>query len=83
MSRALAKFGDWWRRVAHRTGFIASPSLTFMGVPFGPKKRDLAAEVMHSIWGNHDPRTCEVCTTPCNVGDRGPWCDGCPCLGKD
>jgi hypothetical protein len=67
----------------HRRGWLASPSLSFKGVPFGPDKRDLAGEVMRSIYGNHNPDTCEVCMSACQVGDRGPWCDGCPCWGKD
>lgn len=32
----------------HRRGWIASPSLSFMNVPFGPERRDLAGEVMRA-----------------------------------
>jgi hypothetical protein len=37
------------RAFLHRRGWIASPSLAFMGVPFGPEKRDLAAEVTPGV----------------------------------
>lgn len=33
------------RMIAHRRGWIASPSLAYMGVPFGPERRDLAGEL--------------------------------------
>lgn len=58
----------WLRALAHRRGWIASPSLAFRGVPFGPDRRDLAGEVMASIWRDHDPETCPVCTAP-----EEPW----------
>ncbi|MEU2487028.1 hypothetical protein ABZ593_20770 [Streptomyces sp. NPDC012617] len=54
----------WLRTFAHRRGWIASPSLAFRGVPFGPEKRDLAGEVMRRIAEGHDPLTCPICTAP-------------------
>lgn len=48
----------------HRRGWIASPSLAFQGVPFGPQKRDLAGQVVADIWRGHNPKTCTVCNTP-------------------
>ncbi|MFM9590726.1 hypothetical protein ACKI16_29490 [Streptomyces scabiei] len=33
------------RLIAHRRGWIASPSLAFLGVPFGRERRDLAGEL--------------------------------------
>jgi hypothetical protein len=33
----------------HRRGWIASPSLSFMNVPFGPDRRDLAGEVLRAV----------------------------------
>lgn len=37
------------KRIAHRTGLLASPSLAFQGVPFGPKRRDMAGEVRSAV----------------------------------
>lgn len=50
-----------WRYIAHRTGFLASPSLAFLGVPFGRKRRDLAGEVMRALSESHDAKTCPLC----------------------
>ncbi|CAL9612514.1 hypothetical protein SUDANB1_05655 [Streptomyces sp. enrichment culture] len=33
----------------HRRGWVASPTLSFMNVPFGPDRRDLAGEVLRSV----------------------------------
>jgi hypothetical protein len=33
----------------HRKGWLASPSAAWMGVPFGPDRRDLAAEVQAAV----------------------------------
>jgi hypothetical protein len=52
------------KRWLHRRGWIASPSLAWAGVPFGPEKRDLAGEVVAAIWKDHDPQTCPVCSVP-------------------
>jgi hypothetical protein len=49
------------RMFLHRRGWIASPSLAFMGVPFGPEKRDLAGDVMRRIAADHDAGNCSVC----------------------
>lgn len=49
------------KRLAHRTGLIASPSLAFMGVPFGFKRRDLAAEVMRDLERRCEDGTCSAC----------------------
>lgn len=50
------------KRLAHRTGLIASPSLAFQGVPFGLNRRDLAGEVMADISRRHNENgTCPVC----------------------
>lgn len=51
----------WLRALAHRRGWIASPSLAFRGVPFGPERRDLAGEVMAAIARNHGPHNCAAC----------------------
>lgn len=60
----MSNLGGRLREVAHRRGWIASPSLAWMGVPFGPLKRDLAGEVMRDIARSHDPRTCPICSLP-------------------
>lgn len=52
------------RRFLHRRGWIASPSRAFLGVPFGPDRRDLAGEVMADIARSHDERTCPICSAP-------------------
>ncbi|MFD3848191.1 hypothetical protein ACFWVB_20160 [Streptomyces microflavus] len=52
------------KRWLHQRGWVASPSLAFAGVPFGPEKRDLAGEVMAEIGKEHDPATCPVCSVP-------------------
>jgi hypothetical protein len=48
----------WLSLLLHRRGWIASPSLAFLGVPFGPDERDLAGEVARSIAAAtaNDPR---------------------------
>lgn len=38
----------WLRLLLHRSGVIASPSLAFRGVLFGPQRRDLAAEALQA-----------------------------------
>lgn len=68
------------KRIAHRTGFLASPSLSFQGVPFGLKKRDLAGEVMRSIAERHQARLDTISVRPRPEG--GPdaydyWCAHC------
>lgn len=64
------RWSRWWRGIAHRRGWIASPSLAFMGVPFGPQKRDLAGEVLASLARDHDPATCPVCSIPDDEADQ-------------
>ncbi|MFB7337761.1 hypothetical protein ACFC00_40120 [Streptomyces adustus] len=54
----------WLRMLAHRRGWIASQSLAFLGVPFGPKRRDLAGEVLTAIARSHNPATCPMCSDP-------------------
>lgn len=49
------------RRTAHEKGLIASPSLAFMGVPFGPDGRDLAGEIMASMARRHSETDCPIC----------------------
>lgn len=50
------------KKLAHRTGLIASPGLAFQGVPFGFKRRDLAGEVIRDIARRHDENgTCPEC----------------------
>lgn len=61
---AYTRLHRWAKEVAHRRGWLASPTLAFAGVPFGPGRRDLAGEVMAAVSGNHDPDTCPVCTAP-------------------
>ncbi|MFF5655217.1 hypothetical protein [[Kitasatospora] papulosa] len=39
----------WVKLRLHRWGWLASPSLSFAGVPFGPDRRDLAGEVIQAI----------------------------------
>ena len=68
------------KRIAHRTGLLASPSLAFQGVPFGPKRRDMAGEVMHAISSRHQARLDIIRIRP--RPDDGPgafdyWCPGC------
>jgi hypothetical protein len=53
--------GAWLRKVAHRRGWLASPSLAYQGVPFGPEGRDLAAEIAVSVWRDHDAGQCAIC----------------------
>lgn len=68
------------KRIAHRTGFIASPSLAFQGVPFGRKKRDLAGDVLRSIGEKHEARLATVTVRPHPGGDPGTydyWCATC------
>jgi hypothetical protein len=47
--------------IAHRRGWIASPTLAFQGVPFGPQNRDLAGEVMQDLARRCEDGTCSVC----------------------
>lgn len=54
----------WLRGLAHRRGWVASPTLAFRGVPFGPQVRDLAGEVMANIGRGHDRETCPLCSIP-------------------
>lgn len=68
------------KRMAHRTGLVASPSLAFTGVPFGPKHRDLAGEVMRDIDQSHQAKLDAVRVRPRPV--NGPdaydyWCPHC------
>jgi hypothetical protein len=56
MSRPL-----WLRRFLHRRGWIASPSLAFLGVPFGPARRDLAGEVMSKAAAAAAAEPCPLC----------------------
>ncbi|MEW2568307.1 hypothetical protein [Streptomyces sp. NPDC047070] len=52
------------RRWLHVNGWLASPSLAWTGVLFGPQKRDLAGEVMAEIARSHDEEWCGLCTVP-------------------
>ncbi|GGZ23261.1 hypothetical protein GCM10010387_15470 [Streptomyces inusitatus] len=72
MGRGRAGPG-WLRTLAHHRGWLASPSLAYRGVPFGPQKRDLAAEVQAAIRRAHDPAVCH----PCVLSRRE---DSCPFL---
>ncbi|MER7047744.1 hypothetical protein [Streptomyces jumonjinensis] len=49
------------RLLAHRRGWIASPSLAYLGVPFGPQKRDLALEVAAALGARCAAGTCAIC----------------------
>lgn len=49
------------KEIAHRRGWIASPSLAFRGVPFGPQKRDLAGEVLRGLARRCEDGTCSAC----------------------
>lgn len=51
----------WLRLFLHRRGWIASPSLAWRGVPFGPDRRDLAGEVMTSIAAATANDPCPLC----------------------
>lgn len=51
----------WLRLFLHRRGWLASPSLAFSGVPFGPDKRDLAGEVMRDIAAATSGEPCPMC----------------------
>jgi hypothetical protein len=70
------------KELAHRRGWIASPSLAFMGVPFGPDRRDLASEVMQAVARSHDEAgDCPIChpdTAPQErpMERRKTYCDG-------
>lgn len=68
------------KRIAHRTGLVASPSLAFTGVPFGPKRRDLAGEVMRNISERHLERlnTVRIRPRPADGPDAYDfWCAHC------
>lgn len=56
-----------WR--AHRKGWMASPTAAFCGVPFGPDKRDLFAEVMSDIAKRHEER-CPICDEETDEGEE-------------
>ncbi|WNI20297.1 hypothetical protein [Actinacidiphila sp. ITFR-21] len=53
-----------WRLkyLAHRTGLVASPTLAFRDVPFGWRRRYLAAEVFAALAENRAP--CDCCPPP-------------------
>lgn len=51
----------WLSLFLHRRGWIASPSLAFLGVPFGPDRRDLAGEVMTKIAAAAAVEPCPLC----------------------
>lgn len=75
----------WLRLFLHRRGWIASPSLAYLGVPFGPDRRDLAQEVMAAISRNHNPETCPICSEPDTPYDpdeeaHGPAGQPPPCI---
>jgi hypothetical protein len=68
------------KRIAHRTGFLASPSLAFQDVPFGPKRRNLAGELMRDIDQRHQARLDTIRVRP--QPEHGPdaydyWCPHC------
>ena len=48
----------------HRRGWIASSSLAFQGVLFGPEGRDLAGEVLARIAEDHESATYSLCSAP-------------------
>lgn len=52
----------WWLKgVAHRRGWIASPSLAYRGVLFGPQQRDLVGEIAACLQRSHDAGNCAIC----------------------
>lgn len=39
-------------------------------------------EALEAVMGDHDPNKVLIVLPPpepCEVGDRGPWCEGCGC----
>lgn len=60
----------WLRLFLHRRGWIASPSLAYLGVPFGPARRDLAGEIALAMARSHDAQTCILCPAPDSEDDR-------------
>lgn len=68
------------KRIAHRTGLVASPSLAFAGVPFGPKRRDLASEVTRDIHQRRQARLDAVRVRPRHAEGANAynyWCPHC------
>lgn len=71
---------SWLRLFLHRRGWIASPSLAYLGVPFGPDRRDLAGEIAADLARSHDEQTCPICSDPDDdedgrtIGDSPPPC---------
>jgi hypothetical protein len=57
----------WLRLFLHRRGWIASPSLAWLGVPFGPDRRDLAGEVLTAV-------AAATANDPCPVCEPGETC---------
>lgn len=66
--------------MAHRTGLVASPSLAFVGVPFGPKRRDLASEVLRDVDRRYQARLDAVRVRPRPAEGTDAydyWCPHC------
>lgn len=67
----------WLSLFLHRRGWIASPSLAWLGVPFGPDRRDLAGEVLRAI-------DAALAKEPCPLCDPGETCPfGRPTLTEE
>jgi hypothetical protein len=55
------RLSRWAREVAHRRGWLASPSLAYLGVPFGRERRDLAGEIAADLDRRCAAGECSLC----------------------